>query len=236
MDAPRRRALTSPRILDIYHRLEAMYGSEPWHWAPEQVRAPVDILAGAVLVQHTTWTNAERALEQLRAAGLLDMRAIASVPNDVLLPLIRVSGTPTIKVRRLHALAQTVEAAGGIDAFLTQPLDVLRPQLLATHGIGPESADAIALYAASNRTFIIDAYTRRLFGRIGLTPTAGDAYEVWRRWFEASLPAADATLFQRYHAYIVLHGKTLCRPKPRCSLCALAPACETGTALPAADA
>ncbi len=189
-----------------------------------------------MLVQHTTWTNAERALEQLRAAGLLDMRALTSAPGDVLLPLIRVSGTPTIKVRRLSALAQTVEAAGGIDAFLAQPLDVLRAQLLATYGIGPESADAIALYAASKRTFVIDAYTRRLFGRIGLTPTGGDKYEDWRRWFEASLPAADAALFQRYHADVVLHGKTLCRPKPRCSLCALAPVCETGRALLAADA
>lgn len=189
-----------------------------------------------MLVQHTTWTNAERALEQLRAAGLLDMRAIASAPDDVLLPLIRVSGTPTIKLRRLRALAQTVEAAGGIEVFLAQPLDVLRPQLLATHGIGPESADAIALYAASKRTFVIDAYTRRLFGRIGLTPSAGDGYEDWRRWFEAALPDAGAALFQRYHADIVLHGKTLCRPKPRCSLCPLAPVCETGTALLAADA
>ena len=143
---------------------------------------------------------------------------------------------PAIKVRRLRALAQTVEAAGGIDAFLALPLDVMRAQLIATHGIGPESADAIALYAAGKRTFVIDAYTRRLFTRIGLMPNGGDGYENWRRWFEASLPEADATLFQRYHGYIVLHGKAICRPRPRCSLCALAPVCETGTAMLAADA
>jgi endonuclease-3 related protein len=135
-----------------------------------------------------------------------------------------VSGTPSIKARRLRSLAQTIVDAGGLDAFLALPLEEVRPRLLATHGIGPETADAIALYAAGHRVFVIDAYTRRVFRRIGMGPE-GDGYEDWRLWFEASLPDADATVFQRYHAWIVLHAKAVCRPRPLCARCPLIEMC-----------
>ena len=146
---------------------------------------------------------------------------------EALAALIRVSGTPSIKARRLRALAQTIVDAGGLDAFLALPLDGMRPRLLATHGIGPETSDAIALYAAGQRVFVIDAYTRRVFRRVGIGP-AGDGYEDWRSWFEASLPDATAEVFQRYHAWIVLHAKAICRLRPLCEQCPLVGDCEFG--------
>ena len=123
--------------------------------------------------------------------------------------------------------------AGGIDAFLALPLDAMRPLLLATHGIGPETADAIALYAAGQRTFVIDAYTRRLFSRLGLEPADGAGYEAWQRHFEDALAAGDAAAFQRYHGYIVLHAKALCRAAPKCAACPLLRSCPHGRALTA---
>jgi endonuclease-3 related protein len=209
---------------DIYHRLQAAYGDATWHWAPEYVRGPLDVIAGAILVQHTTWQSAERALEQLRDAGALDVDALLTLPDDALLPLVSVSGTPTVKLRRLRALAGTIAGAGGVEALLALPAGELRARLLATHGVGPETADAIALYAGGKRVFVIDAYTVRTFTRIGIAPERGD-YASWQRLFEDALPSYDAAAFQRYHAYIVLHAKDVCRASPRCGECALGEVC-----------
>ena len=209
------------RLQDALDRLASAYGAEIWHWAPDYVDGPLDVIAGAVLVQRTTWGNAERALENLRAAGALDIDAILALSEDRLCDLVRVSGTPSIKARRLRALAGTIRDAGGLDAFLALPDAQLRARLLATHGVGNETADAIMLYAAGRRTFIIDAYTQRVFARLGVAPP-GTGYDVWRRFFEDHLPGADAAAFQRHHAHIVLHAKGVCRAKPLCGRCPLA--------------
>ncbi len=215
-------------LLDIYRILDARYRGETWHWLADAVHGPMDIVAGAVLVQHTTWTNAERALGSMRAAGALDPQALAAMPPADLAALVRVSGTPTIKARRLRAVAETIVRAGGIDALLALPPLTLCERLLATHGIGPETADAIALYAAGSLVFVIDAYTRRLFGRLGIGPAHG-GYAAWQGYFEDALAGeASVDLFQRYHGYIVLHAKALCRTVPRCAPCPLLPRCPDG--------
>jgi len=219
---------TLPKLEAIFQRLDDAYADDVWHWSPDYVRGPMDIIAGSILVQHTTWQNAERALESLREAGALEPAAILALTDDALAALIRVSGTPSVKARRLRFLAQTIAAAGGLDAFLALPLSDARPRLLATHGVGPETADAIALYAAGHRTFVIDAYTRRIFRRLGDGPET-DAYEDWRAFFERGLPHADTTAFQQYHAWIVLHAKTRCRVKPICGGCPLLDVCESAS-------
>jgi endonuclease-3 related protein len=101
----------------------------------------------------------------------------------------------------------------------------MRPLLLTTHGVGPETADAIALYAAGHRAFVIDAYTRRLFRRLGLGPEGADGYAAWQRYFEDGLTDDDAAAFQRYHGYIVLHCKARCRVTPACAACPLRGGC-----------
>ena len=211
-------------ILDL---LDARYLGERWHWSPPHVRGPMDIICGAVLVQHTTWQSAERALDALRDATSLDPPTIASLADDDLVALIAVSGTPRVKSRRLRAIARTIIDAGGLDALFALPDVDLRSRLLATHGIGPETADAIMLYGAGRRTFVIDAYTRRTFGRLGITPGDGDGYDAWQRMFESALPCAPAADFARHHAHIVLHAKAVCRAKPRCGDCVLNAACPT---------
>jgi endonuclease-3 related protein len=218
----------SGALLDIYRRLDAAYNAEVWHWFPPHARGPMDIIAGAILVQHTNWKNAERGLEALRAARALDPRAIVVMPEDRLVELVRVSGTPTVKARRLRALSRTILDEGGLGEFLALPIETMRPLLLATHGVGPETADAIALYAAGRRTFVVDVYTRRVFRRVGIAPDTGDRYDDWRAFFEESLPQEGAALFQRYHAWIVLHAKARCRTAPSCEGCPLFDVCDFG--------
>jgi endonuclease-3 related protein len=177
---------------------------------------------GAILTQNTSWSNVERAISQLRAHKLLSVAAIEDVPLVRLALLIRSSGYFRQKARKLKAFVQflRVEYQGSLDKLFAAPTSQLREQLLGVHGIGPETADSILLYAGNHPVFVVDAYTRRILERHQLTHHK-DSYEQIRRRFEANLPAEPA-LFNEYHALIVLTGKQFCRKRdPDCEHCAL---------------
>jgi endonuclease-3 related protein len=98
----------------------------------------------------------------------------------------------------------------------------LRGQLLGVHGIGPETADSILLYAGNRPVFVVDAYARRILARHGLA-RGTEGYEHLRKFFEANLPL-NASLFNEYHALIVYTGKNYCRARVAlCEECALRP-------------
>ncbi|MDO8616646.1 MAG: hypothetical protein Q7T33_13075 [Dehalococcoidia bacterium] len=213
------------RLLQVHDRLLAAYGPQRW-WPGE---TPFEVIVGAILTQSAAWTNAERALANLRRAGALSPAGLIAIGEGELAALIRPSGFFNAKARSLKALADLLRDryGGDIGRLLRTPGAPLRTLLLATHGIGPETADAIVLYAAGRPSFVIDAYTRRTFSRLGLTP-ARDTYEDWRRLFMDNLPA-DAPLFNEYHALIVRHGKEACRKRPLCARCPLLDLCPTGS-------
>ena len=75
------------------------------------------------------------------------------------------------------------------------------------------------LYAFERPVFVVDAYTRRIFGRLGLL-TGHEGYETIRSAFESAL-GPDAPLYNEYHALIVALGKHVCRPRPACDRCPL---------------
>ena len=221
------------RVLeDVLARLETAYDYAGWHWQPDT--PPDYVCISAVLVQHTNWSNVERAIDRLREAGALSLATIARLQDSRLAELVRPAGTPLTKARRLLSLARLAAGHGGIDRLLALPAGDLRARLLATHGIGPETAGAIALYAAGRPHFLIDAYTLRIFRRLGFGPER-NGYEVWQRWFEAALPP-DVETYRRYHALIVLHGKQTCRPNPRCGACPLLDLCPAGRQNEASEA
>ena len=182
---------------------------------------------GAILVQNTAWANVERTLEGLEKRGLLSFRALARLPASRLAPLLRSSGTFRVKARRLRAFLDFLSSAygGRVEAMRSEPLAVLRRKLLGVPGIGPETADSIALYAAGHPSFVVDAYTRRTFTRLGLL-RGGESYAQVQRLFEDGLPR-DAALYNDYHAQVVRLGKEFCRARPRCAECPLREICPT---------
>jgi endonuclease-3 related protein len=212
----------------ILTRLDAAYDFRTWHW---QAHTPAEyVCISAVLVQHTNWANVERALGRLTSAGACSLEAIGTLTEQELAELVRPAGMPFVKARRLRNLAQLAHAQGGLGHLLELPTDELRARLLATEGVGLETADAIALNAAGRPIFQIDAYTIRIFRCLNLGPE-GNGYERWRHWFEAALPP-DAETYRRYHGLLVLHGKQTCRPRPRCGECCLLDLCPTGHSPP----
>lgn len=205
----------------IYHRLLADYGPRGW-WPGESA---FEIMVGAVLTQNTAWTNVEKAMANLKRARVWSPRAIVESHPRRLASLIRPSGYYNVKARRLRALCRWVVAQGGVRRLTALATDELRAELLAVHGIGPETADDILLYAFERPVFVIDAYTRRVFARLGMI-RGDEAYETLRQRFELAL-GADVTLYNEYHALIVRHGKDTCRKRPRCEICCLASNCAS---------
>jgi endonuclease III related protein len=192
----------------------------PQHWWPG--RTPFEIIVGAILVQNTSWTNVATAIEHLRRAKLLTPLAIEKVSTPRLQRLIRSSGYFRQKTKKLKAFVGFLrrEYQGSLSKMSRAPTQTLRDQLLAIHGIGPETADSILLYAAKHPVFVVDAYTRRILERHG-HPHAVLGYEDVRQLFERNLPP-DVALYNEFHALIVHTGKHFCRPRNRrCGECPL---------------
>lgn len=215
------RAGRAASLAGIYRRLVRRFGHAGW-WPGE---TPFEVCLGAILVQNTSWTNVERALDGLRRAGRLSYAGLKDLSAARIAPLIRPSGTYRVKAARLRAFLDFLgEAYGGrAEAMRAEDPWVLRRRLLAVHGIGRETADSIVLYAAGGPLFVVDAYTRRIFFRLGLLDGRRD-YDRAQRFFMERLPA-DAALFNDYHAQIVRLGKDVCRPRPRCGACPLDAVC-----------
>ena len=206
--------------MDIYRRLLNHFGKQDW-WPVEHGFRPreFEIIAGAVLTQNTNWSNVRKALKRMERAGFLSPRAVAEAGSKQLEEAVRPSGFYRQKAERLKMLSQFIESFGSFGEFRKS---VTREELLSLKGIGPETADSILLYALGRRVFVIDAYTRRIFSRLGFRQW--DSYEEWRKFFENEV-LEDTGLYMQYHALIVEHAKMFCRKKPLCSSCPLADAC-----------
>jgi endonuclease-3 related protein len=206
-----------PPVRAVYRALHRHFG--PQRWWPARTR--FEMMVGAILTQNTAWTNVERAIAELRRRRVLTPRALHDVPPATLAGWIRPAGTPTVKARRLRAFTTWVmEAHGGsLTRALRAPAAELRRALLSIHGIGPETADCMVLYAARRPVFVVDAYTRRFLQRHGWLAGA-PSYDDVAALFTRALPA-DAALYNEYHALIVALGKSYCRATPRCGECPL---------------
>jgi endonuclease-3 related protein len=217
------------RLMTIYRRLRRSRGAAGW-WP---ARTRFEVCVGAILTQNTAWANVEKALASLRGAGRLSFAALNRLSAPEIAPLIRSSGVFNVKARRLRAFLDFLgsELGGRCHRMASYEAQTLRRRLLAIPGIGRETADSIALYAANQPLFVVDAYTHRLFSRLGIT-RGDEPYDVLQARIMASLPR-DVALFNDYHAQIVLHGKDVCRPRPRCEACVLSDLCAFARSDPA---
>ncbi len=211
--------MKASQLVRVYHDLFAHYG--PRHWWPAD--SPFEVMVGAVLTQNTAWTNVERALARVKGVVALEAAPMAALPVDVLADALRPAGYYNVKARRLQALCRWVVDQGGMGALHGMETRPLRAGLLNVHGVGPETADDMVLYAFGRPVFVIDAYTRRLFARLGFVRNQ-ESYEGLRARFERALPR-DPVLYNEYHALIVEHAKTTCRTRPLCQNCILRPRC-----------
>ncbi|MDX8412213.1 MAG: endonuclease III domain-containing protein [Mariprofundaceae bacterium] len=181
-------------------------------------------MVGAILTQNTNWKNVEMAIASLKDAGMLDAEKIAACDTVRIGELIRASGFFKQKAARLKIFCRFYLAQGKESGL--KRLGNPRQALLALHGIGPETADSMLLYALNIPVFVVDAYTQRIFSRLGLL-AAKASYADTQQLFHDHL-TVETGLFNEYHALIVAHAKRHCRVKPLCSGCPLHDLCPTG--------
>jgi len=202
----------------IYRALYRAYG--PQHWWPGDT--PFEVMVGAVLTQNTAWANVEKAMTNLKQERLLTPSRMFNADPEKLASLIRPSGYFNIKVKRLRHLLSFIHScySGSLNKMFSADPDLLRRQLLEVNGIGPETADSILLYAGEKAFFVVDAYTRRIFSRLGLIASNAD-YPAVQDFFMDNLPR-DARYYNEYHALIVRVGKEHCKKtRPLCIGCPL---------------
>jgi endonuclease-3 related protein len=222
-------------LLRLFEILLGTYGPQGWWPVYGKGERKLEIAIGAILTQNTSWENAEKAIMRMADAGLMEIRALCEVGEGEMVELIRPAGFPSSKARTIRELARLIidRFDGEIDRLFELPTEVSRNFLLEIKGIGPETADAILLYAGDKPVFVVDSYTtivmrcnrlsfplppRLSAKRRGLS--RGE-YARWQEFFHENLPA-DPDLFKEFHALIVEHGKRgHCRSgrKEGCRVC-----------------
>lgn len=199
------------KLFKIYKRLFAHFGPQAW-WPAD---TPFEVIIGAILTQNTNWKNVEKAIANLKAARVLSPRAILEIRKSKLEELIKPAGYYRQKTKKLKAF---------VKYYLRENKGKnLRKELLEVHGIGPETADSILLYALDKPTFVVDAYTRRIGNRVGLFKF--NDYHQIKEYFEQNLPR-DLEMYKEYHALLVELGKNFCKTKPDCVRCPINRLCE----------
>ncbi|MCX5754329.1 MAG: hypothetical protein NTW97_11950 [Candidatus Krumholzibacteria bacterium] len=189
-------------------------GTKPFYTGgPRNDLQRFEVAAGAILTQNTAWANAERAIENLNRLGAMSPGAIERMDVQALAAAIRSAGYFNQKAKRLRTIA----------AWFRANRKGTREGLLALDGVGLETADSIMLYAFNAPVFVVDAYTRRLFGRLALVDPSAP-YEEIRDRFERNLPRR-VYVYKEYHALVVEHGKSVCRKAPLCEKCLLKRLC-----------
>ena len=216
------------RLRRMHARLEEAYGPQLW-WPAE---TPFEVILGAYLTQNTAWKAVERSLANLRAADALTLPGLRALSIEELQLLIRPSGFATHKAPALKAFVALLDSefSGSLDEMATAPAATLRLRLLALPGVGPETADAILLYALGHPVPVADEYLRRIAERHRLLPTPlahnHKTYHalaaLTRQAFAADPPHQHPRLFNEFHALTVAVGKAHCGRTARCAGCPLA--------------
>jgi endonuclease-3 related protein len=209
--------VTGETLMTIYNLLFTAYGPQNW-WPAE---TELEMMIGAILTQNTSWSNVEKAIQNLKTGNLLSIEALSDIPAPTLAEHLRPAGYFNIKAKRLKNLIAFIQEkyAGDLNGLFSRDTDTIRMELLSVRGIGLETADSMILYGAGRALFVVDTYTHRILSRHNLIGEEAGYYDL-QTMFMDNLPH-DADLFKEFHALIVKTGKDYCRKKPLCPDCPL---------------
>ncbi len=208
-------------LLDIFKRLLNTFG--PQYWWPGDTA--FEIIVGAILTQNTSWKNVEKAIKNLKELELLIPEKLALIEEKKLALIIKPAGFFNVKAKRLKNFISYLEK-NNFDFEKIKGKEDLRSELLKINGIGKETTDSILLYAFNKPYFVVDAYTKKIFDRLGILEEKA-SYDCFQKLFHEHLPR-DVQLYNEYHALIVRLGKENCRKKPFCDSCPIKESCQFG--------
>lgn len=206
------------RVHEAFELLFQHFGPQGW-WPGDTA---LEVLVGAVLTQNTNWGNVEKAIANIKTQGVMSFDDLHALEITELAELIRPSGYYNVKAKRLHNLLQMIfdNYNGDLEFFIEEELYTARDALLEVKGVGPETADAILLYACNKPIFVVDAYTHRIFHRHNMIEEETD-YHSMQELFMDGLEQ-NTEIYNEYHALIVRLAKEFCKKtNPICEGCPL---------------
>ncbi len=210
-------------LRQAYRLMHRAHGHLNW-WPAD---SPFEICVGAILTQNTSWKNVELAIANLKKARALSLKKIYNLTHDELAQLIRSAGYFNIKAKRLRNFVDVVVDKHGasLKRFFKGNTKTVRQRLLAINGVGPETADSMLLYAGGHSSFVIDAYTKRIFERHGWCAANADYDELQSLCIQSlsqKRGVAKLDFWRDYHAQLVVVGNHYCKPRnPLCDECPL---------------
>lgn len=205
-------------VAELYKLLHDHFGPQAW-WPAETT---FEMMVGAILTQNTKWGNVEKAISNLRKAGVLDFRSLSQLTTAEIAEFIRPSGYYNLKAQRLKNLLQMVSEKyeGDLEQLLQDDMNAARENLLSVKGIGLETADSILLYACRKPQFVVDSYTHRVLSRHNFIEEEID-YTGIQIFLTDRLPQ-DVELYNEFHALFVRTAVEYCkRSRPLCVNCPL---------------
>lgn len=213
----------SAKLLEVYRLLFSRYGKQ--HWWPGET--PFEVMVGAILTQSCAWTNVEKAIASLKSVGLLSPEALRNAPIEEIAARIHPCGYYNVKAKKLRALVEWLKLSCNDEITSLSKVGTieLRKELLNVYGIGEETADSILLYACAKPVCVIDAYTRRVLERLGISSNC-KSYANFQSLFMENLPP-DAAMFNEFHALFIRLGKETCKKTPVCEGCCLKGMCQS---------
>lgn len=183
---------------------------------PKTEQQRFEICIGTILTQNTSWSQVEKALQNLAAETIITPTGLKKLDEETLKNAIKPAGYYNQKARKIMQFTDFYDSLNGRTPS--------REELLSVWGIGKETADSILLYAYKIPVFVVDAYTRRIFSALGFIDSNAE-YDDIRNFFENNLPK-EIVVYQEYHALIVEHAKRNCKTKPECENCILKNKCD----------
>ncbi len=200
--------------------MSSHYG--PQYWWPGD--SQFEMAVGAILTQNVAWVNVAKAIANLKTGKLLTPGKLAGADTDTITSMIRPAGYYNQKEQTLRDFLNWFSRYGYSFARLEKTAtDVLRRELLMVRRIGPETADSILLYVLGRKLFVVDAYTRRIFSRVGVLE-GDEGYQQVQELFHRDFNG-EIKDYNEYHALIVAHGKDVCKKRPLCDRCCIRDFC-----------
>ncbi|MBU2514901.1 endonuclease III domain-containing protein [bacterium] len=222
------------RIEDVFQRLMEHYGPQGWwpivltedgkstrrsaggyhagdYTYPHNDIQRLEICLGAILTQNTNWNNVVTALKNLKSSGSFSFAKLVTIEENDLARQIKSAGYYNQKAGYIKNFIRYLKQ-NPFSHEKHQETSILRKNLLQIRGLGPETVDCILLYAFNRYSFVVDAYTQRILGKLRIIEN-NTKYEFVKERFESSLPK-DLFIYQEYHALLVEHGKRYYSRKP----------------------
>lgn len=207
------------RVRRIRDRLREMYG-RPVN-TPD--RKPIDSLVLTVLSQATSDLNRDRAFAGLTTV-FSSWEEVRDAPVEKVERAIRPGGLSRQKAPRIQAILTALGEPMDLGWLETADRDLAMSYLTALPGVGRKTAACVQVFSWDRPEIPVDVHVYRIGGRLGLfRSNAGfdEAHDEMRT-------LVDPGDSYEFHMNLIRHGRTLCRPRPRCGECALRRMCPFG--------